>query len=261
LRGRVSSAVVLSLTILTATSGPAFAGTSGGVAGGTAASGSSPSTSKSSGSASHKLTAPPHAAPITARSSNLAYKGPVYQKTASGEVIPYQPPVAPGQPGQASPTGGSPVGVAADAKPQLLVPGSLARYVNGLAAAPMSAPAAVQEVLWAGNQIVGLPYIFGGGHASFESPGYDCSGTVSFALHGASLLAAPADSSELESWGSHGIGRWITIFSNPGHAYVDVAGLRLDTSAADDPSDQQGPRWRPLRLANGGYTIRHPLGL
>ena len=85
--------------------------------------------------------------------------------------------------------------------PQLLVPGSLARYVNGLAAAPMSAPAAVQEIIWAGNQIIGLPYIFGGGHASFISPGYDCSGTVSFALHGANLLATPEDSSEFDSLG------------------------------------------------------------
>jgi cell wall-associated NlpC family hydrolase len=237
-------------------SGQAFASGGGTVAGGTAPNGSS--SSRSSHSATPKLTAPPHAAPITARSSKLLYTGPVYQKTATGEIVPYQPPVAPGQ---ANPTGGSPVGVAAEAKPQLLVPGSLARYVGGFAAAPMSAPAAVQEVIWAGNQIVGLPYVFGGGHASFESSGYDCSGTVSYALHGASLLATPADSSELESWGSHGIGRWITIFSNPGHAYVDVAGLRLDTSAADDPSDQQGPRWRPLRPANGGYTVRHPLGL
>jgi hypothetical protein len=193
----------------------------------------------------------------------------VYEKTATGEIVPYQPPPAPSQAGPANPTGGSPVGVAADvapnatpnAKPQLLVPGSLARYVNGMAAAPMSAPAAVQEMIWAGNQIVGLPYIYGGGHASFESSGYDCSGTVSYALHGASLLVTPEDSSELESWGSHGIGRWVTVFSNPGHAYMDVAGLRLDTSAADDPSNQQGPRWRPLRPANGGYTVRHPLGL
>jgi hypothetical protein len=151
--------------------------------------------------------------------------------------------------------------VVASAKPQLLVPGSLARYVNGLAAAPMSAPAAVQEVLWAGNQIIGLPYIFGGGHGSFDSPGYDCSGTVSFALHGGSLLATPEDSSEFEAWGSHGVGRWITIFANPGHAYMTVAGLRLDTSAASDPSNQQGPRWRPLRPNNSGYAIRHPLGL
>jgi hypothetical protein len=160
-----------------------------------------------------------------------------------------------------SPTGGSPVGVTAALRPELLVPGSLARYVNGLAAAPMSAPAAVQNMIWAGDQIIGLPYIFGGGHASFNSPGYDCSGTVSFALHGAGLLSTPEDSSELESYGSHGIGRWATVFSNPGHAYVDVAGLRLDTSAADDPSNQQGPRWRPLRPQNSGYTVRHPLGL
>ena len=119
----------------------------------------------------------------------------------------------------------------------------------------------MQEIIWAGNQLIGLPYIFGGGHASFSSPGYDCSGTVSFALHGASLLETPEDSSEFMVWGSHGAGRWVTIFSNAGHAYMTVAGLRLDTSAADDPSNQQGPRWRPLRPGNGGFTVRHPLGL
>jgi cell wall-associated NlpC family hydrolase len=205
------------------------------------------------------LVAPPHAAPVTARSASLSYTGPVYQRTATGEVVPYQA-AAPGAPA-ASATGGSAVGVAVPAKPQLLVPGSRARYVAGIAAAPMSAPAAVQQIIWSGDQIIGLPYIFGGGHGSFVSPGYDCSGTVSFALHGASLLAAPADSSEFMAWGSHGIGRWVTVFSNPGHAYMTVAGLRLDTSAADDPSNQQGPRWRPLRPGNEGFTIRHPLGL
>ena len=142
-----------------------------------------------------------------------------------------------------------------------LVPGSTARFVGGLAAAPLAAPAAVQQLIWAANQIIGLPYIYGGGHSSFVSSGYDCSGTVSFALHGASLLSTPEDSSELEGWGSQGIGRWVTVFSNPGHAYMTVAGLRLDTSAADDPSNQQGPRWRPLRRGNGGYTVRHPLAL
>ena len=75
------------------------------------------------------------------------------------------------------------------------------------------------------------------------------------------LLAAPEDSSEFMAWGSGGIGRWVTIFSNPGHAYMTVAGLRLDTSAADDPTNQQGPRWRPLRPGNPGFTVRHPLGL
>jgi len=177
----------------------------------------------------------------------------------TGQIVPYQPPAPAGAVG--GETGGSPVGMVADTKPELLVPGSTARYVDGLAAAPMAAPAAVQAIIWAGDQIIGLPYIYGGGHGSFEAPGYDCSGTVSFALHGASLLAAPEDSSEFMAWGSHGVGRWVTIFSNPGHAYMTVAGLRLDTSAADDPSNQQGPRWRPLRPANAGFTVRHPLGL
>jgi cell wall-associated NlpC family hydrolase len=200
----------------------------------------------------------PHA-PITARSSRLTYTGPVYEKTASGEIVPYVTPEPIGQ--VSSATGGSSVaGVVTNTKPLLLVPGSRARYVKGLAAAPMAAPAGVQEMIWAANEIIGLPYIFGGGHGSFESPGYDCSGTVSFALHGAALLKAHEDSSEFETYGSRGIGRWVTIFANPGHAYVDVAGLRLDTSAADDPSNQQGPRWRPLRRANAGYVLRHPVG-
>ena len=122
----------------------------------------------------------------------------------------------------------------------------------------MAAPASVQEMIWAGNQLIGLPYIYGGGHASFSSPGYDCSGTVSFALHGASLLSLPEDSSELESFGAGGEGRWVTIFSNPGHAYMTVAGLRLDTSAADDPSNEQGPRWRPLRAATPASSCATP---
>jgi len=247
---------------------PAFAGGTGGVV--------------AAGSAVTPTTTPPpapkiHTAPITARTANIAYSGPVYEKTATGEVVPYTPPAtlvpeaspAPAAPAAMSPTGGSlptlasapaPAPIGPEARPELLVPGSTARYVDGLAAAPMSAPAVVQAIVWAGNQLIGLPYIFGGGHASFISPGYDCSGTVSFALHGGILLASPEDSSELMVWGSHGAGRWVTIFSNPEHAYMTVAGLRLDTSAADDPSNQQGPRWRPLRPANEGFTVRHPLG-
>ncbi len=200
-----------------------------------------------------------HTAPVTSRSTDLRYTGPIFQKTATGEVVPYVPLSQTSQAGGT--TGGSPVGVTAATRPELLVPGSRARYVAGIAAAPMSAPPAIQAIVWAGNQLIGLPYIYGGGHASFTAPGYDCSGTVSFALHGASLLTMPADSSEFMHWGSHGLGRWVTIFSNPGHAYMTVAGLRLDTSAADDPTNQQGPRWRPLRTGNGGFTVRHPLGL
>jgi cell wall-associated NlpC family hydrolase len=194
--------------------------------------------------------------PVTAKTSRLNYKGPVYEKSPTGEVVPYVPLSKSAMAG----TGGAAVSVSAVSKPDLLVPGSMARYVNGLAAAPMNAPAAVQEIIWAGNQLIGLPYIFGGGHASFIARGYDCSGTVSFALHGGDLLASPEDSSEFEGYGSHGLGRWVTIFTNPGHAYMTVAGLRLDTSAADDPSDQQGPRWRPLRQSNAGFRVRHPVG-
>ncbi len=205
--------------------------------------------------------APSNAAPIVAHSSSLAYHGPVFEKTPTGQVVPYVTPTVAAS--ATVSTGGSMVAPASapPAKPELLVPGTRARVVGGLAAAPMSAPAPVQQMIWTANQIIGLPYIYGGGHASFTARGYDCSGTVSYALHGASLLSTPADSSEFMSWGGAGIGQWVTIFSNPGHAYMDVAGIRLDTSAADDPSDQQGPRWRPLRHGNSGYTVRHPVSL
>jgi hypothetical protein len=242
------------------TASAALAGTTGGTATSGPSLSSSPSTAGGAAPTAPTTTTAvrKHLAPVTARTAGIAYSGPVYEKLPSGQVVPYTPPAPAGQVGGA--TGGSPVAASA-AKPQLLVPGTLGRIVNGLAAAPMSAPAAVQQIVWTGNQIIGLPYIFGGGHASFTSPGYDCSGTVSFALHGASLLTAPMDSSEFMRWGGRGIGQWITVFTDPEHAYMTVAGLRLDTSAADDPSNQQGPRWRPLRPANSGFKVRHPVGL
>jgi hypothetical protein len=198
----------------------------------------------------------PHTAPVTSNSMTLVYNGPVYQKTATGQVVPYVSAQASGE--LKSVTGGAIAGATSSAKPELLVPGHTARLIGGLAAAPMSAPFAIQKIVWAGNQIVGLPYIWGGGHASFTSPGYDCSGTVSFALHGGHLLTTPEDSSEFMGFGSRGVGTWVTVFSNAGHAYMTVAGLRLDTSSADDPTNQQGPRWRPLRPANSGFRVRHP---
>jgi cell wall-associated NlpC family hydrolase len=200
-----------------------------------------------------------HTAPVTATSTDIAYTGPVYERTATGQVVPYQTATTAAE--LKDLTGGAVEELGGGSKPELLVPGHEARWVNGLAAAPMLAPPAVQKIIWAGNQIVGLPYIWGGGHASFQSPGYDCSGTVSFALHGGHLLSTPEDSSEFESYGAHGVGTWVTIFTNAGHAYMTVAGLRLDTSSADDPSNQQGPRWRPLRPANEGFLVRHPKGL
>ena len=142
------------------------------------------------------------------------------------------------------------------------VPGPKAKMLpDGLAAAPQDAPPAVQQAIWSANEIIGLPYRYGGGHRSFQDTAFDCSGTVSHALGGANLLQAPLDSSSFMSWGAAGRGSWITIFTNPGHAYTVIAGLRLDTSAADDPRGLPGPRWRPLRKTNAGYRVRHPVGL
>jgi hypothetical protein len=131
---------------------------------------------------------------------------------------------------------------------------------DGLASAPALAPDAVKQAIWAANDIIGRPYVYGGGHASFISKGYDCSGTVSYSLHGGDLLDSPLDSGSFMKWGDAGRGAWITIFTNPGHAYVVIAGIRLDTSAADDPNGGDGPRWRPLRKSNAGFKVRHPDG-
>lgn len=197
-------------------------------------------------------------APITAPTPKLEYHGPIYE-LSGGKVIPYvAPPPANTVLGS---TGGDPVAAAAEGRPKLLVPGSTAELIEGLAAAPESAPKAIQEMIWAGNQIIGKPYVYGGGHGSFKSYGYDCSGTVSFALHGAGLIKTPMDSSEMMGWEGRGVGRWVTIFANGGHAYMTIAGLRLDTSPVDDPSNQNGPRWRPLRPENAGFAMRHPEGL
>ena len=132
---------------------------------------------------------------------------------------------------------------------------------NGLAAAPAEAPPQVRAAIYAANRIVGKPYRYGGGHAKVFDSGYDCSGTISFALIGAKLLKAPLDSSSFMRWGKRGRGEWITVYTNPGHAFVVIAGLRLDTSAAGDPSGAKGPRWRPVLRGTRGFRARHPAGL
>ncbi len=142
------------------------------------------------------------------------------------------------------------------------VPGAKASLLpNGLAAAPLDAPPQVHAAIAAANRIVGKPYRYGGGHAKVEDSGYDCSGTVSYALIGAKLLKAPLDSSSFLRWGEAGAGEWITVYTNPGHAFVVIAGLRLDTSAAGDPSGRKGPRWRPVLRSTRGFKARHPAGL
>jgi len=296
-----------SLTVAACATAPALASTAtGGAAVESPSSSSSSSTTTSTTTTTTVAggatpTAPAHHAPITAKTPNIAYNGPVYEKSATGQVIPYDPPptAASGEASSASVRGISTDSAASDTatgtgtsttsttttggsspvttapgvstgttgsgptmtNPELLVPGHTARIIDGIAAAPIDAPLAVQEIIWAGNQIVGLPYIYGGGHGSFISPGYDCSGTVSYALHGASLLTTPMDSTEFEGWGGGGVGTWVTIFANGGHAYMTVAGIRLDTSPANDPSNLPGPRWRPLRPENAGFVVRHPVGL
>jgi hypothetical protein len=122
---------------------------------------------------------------------------------------------------------------------------------------PKSAPPRVKAVIEAANKIRTKPYIWGGGHARWWDKGYDCSGSVSYALHGGGFLNSPEPSGPLESWGEEGEGRWITVYANAGHAYAVIAGVRWDT--AGDASGT-GPRWHPELLTNEGFVARHPLG-
>jgi hypothetical protein len=124
------------------------------------------------------------------------------------------------------------------------------------AIAPTDAPPEVREAIAAANRIVGRPYRYGGGHGRWEDGGYDCSGTVSYALHGAGMLDAALDSGSFMRWGERGKGRWITVYANAGHAYAVIAGLRLDTSGPGE----RGPRWRPQPRSTRGFVARHPSG-
>ena len=150
-------------------------------------------------------------------------------------------------------------GAAFGAIPEMLhptVPGDVGVIRDGIAYAPANAPLPVQQAIWAANKLRHKPYIYGGGHRSFRSRGYDCSGTVSFALHAAGLLDSPLDSSSFMQWGDRGRGQWITVYTNPGHAWAIIAGLRLDTSGPGE----SGPRWRTERRSARGYRVRHPEG-
>jgi cell wall-associated NlpC family hydrolase len=135
---------------------------------------------------------------------------------------------------------------------------------DGTATAPAGAPAVVQQVIAAANQIIDKPYIYGGGHKSFNSSGYDCSGAVSYALHGGGLLASPEPSTGLETFGLPGAGKWITVYANGGHTWVAVAGIAFDTANYGGPNipSGSGPRWRrdPTGNLRDGtdYVVRHP---
>jgi cell wall-associated NlpC family hydrolase len=146
-----------------------------------------------------------------------------------------------------------------------IAPGPTAELHAKTLSAPASAPAAVRKMIAAGNAIQSLPYSWGGGHnATFTpTPGFDCSAAVSFVLHRAGLLDRPLTSGELERYGQPGPGTWVTIYAHAGHAFIYVAGQRLDTSAAGSTVNaERGPRWRgPGARATAGFTVVHPPGL
>jgi len=140
--------------------------------------------------------------------------------------------------------------------PAPLNPGQEAELISeSEASAPAAAPPAVQEAIAAANAIATTPYIWGGGHGSFESSGYDCSGAVSYALHGGGFLESPLDSTGLSTWGEPGPGQWITVYANAGHAWMVIAGIAFDTSGG------AGPRWHdPWVNSPEGFIARHPAG-
>jgi peptidoglycan hydrolase-like protein with peptidoglycan-binding domain len=143
-------------------------------------------------------------------------------------------------------------------QPAQLAPGDRATIdSNGLAMAPASAPQAVKDIIAAGNIIAHKPYRYGGGHGRWNDSGYDCSGSVSYALHGAKLLNTQLTSGDFERWGAGGAGQWVTIYANGGHVWMMVAGLRFDTSGLSS----DGTRWHTSSRSSSGYVVRHPDGL
>jgi hypothetical protein len=173
-------------------------------------------------------------------------------------------------------TGGATYSEPAAQPANLVVPGAVAQLLpDGSAAAPADAPPQIQAAIFAANKIQDKPYKYGGGHAKVEDKGYDCSGTVSYALLAAAELGleGPLDSGSFMKWGEAGEGQWFTIYTNPGHAYAVIAGLRLDTSIGSSPRGadrklaaqhkkamERGPRWRPWERSSRGFKKRHPVG-
>jgi len=155
------------------------------------------------------------------------------------------------------PGGGGAVYEAAPA-PTETVPGKVGSVgADGFAIPPAGAPAAVRRVIAAGNEIAKTPYKWGGGHQSWTDTGYDCSGSVSYALRAAGLVDFPMVSGAFAQWGERGPGRWITFYANAGHVYMVVAGLRFDTSARS----RTGSRWTAEQRSPDGFAVTHPAGL
>ena len=142
-----------------------------------------------------------------------------------------------------------------------IIASSRAALLNGIALAPADAPLAVKRAIWAANQLRSKPYRYGGGHRSFRDSGYDCSGTVSYALGGAGLISSPLSSSDFRRYGERGQGRWITVYARNGHTFAVIAGLRLDTTPGESSRYRWAPRWQTSTRGPAGFEARHPVGL
>jgi peptidoglycan hydrolase-like protein with peptidoglycan-binding domain len=170
--------------------------------------------------------------------------GAVSQKTGTTVVVP---------------TSTTPPATLAEAAPAVTAAPTAPATIgaDGLAVPPPGAPAAVVAIIQAGNQIAHRPYLYGGGHETWQDSGYDCSGSVSFALHGAGLIDTPMSSYDFPGWGQPGPGQWVTVYGMQSHAYMVVAGIRFDTSA----SKGGGSRWTTAPRSSAGYSAVHPAGL
>jgi peptidoglycan hydrolase-like protein with peptidoglycan-binding domain len=171
---------------------------------------------------------------------------------ATSAVPPTAPPAAPQDGADPAIPSNLPMGQQAPPPPAVATIGA-----DGLAIPPAGAPVAVVQIIEAGNRIAKMPYRYGGGHEAWADTGYDCSGSVSYALHGAGLLDTPLSSYDFPTWGLNGPGQWVTVYGNLGHAYMVVAGLRFDTSA----SKGGGSRWTTAPRSPAGYIASHPTGL
>lgn len=178
------------------------------------------------------------------------------KELASGSTTMTTPSNAP-LPAGDSGTGGVGLGPEASSSTELD-----ATLIDGLAVAAAGTPTAIVTMLDAANKIAFDPYIYGGGHTSFISRGYDCSGSVSYVLHAGALLATPLDSEQFLKYGLAGKGNWITVYTNgPTHAYMEIAGLWFDTAAQSATNGND--RWSPTRIGEPGYgkfLPRHPSG-
>jgi cell wall-associated NlpC family hydrolase len=183
---------------------------------------------------------------------------PVAGETAQSAALPTEQAPAPRAarrsgpaplPRGAKPRSTGPTGDAAISDAQVLK--------GGIALPPIEAPQPVHDIIEAGNSIARTPYLWGGGHGKWLDKGYDCSGSISYALAAGGLLGGPQDSSRLMGWGKPGPGRWVTIYTNPTHVYMVVAGVRFDTSG----QRVTGSRWQSTMRPGGGFVARHPPGL